>query len=426
MEGRIKILVVTALWLALLVGGVVWLMSSQVQRISIAGGPRGSESFVVAEAIAEVFNSTQANISAEVFETGGSTENVRLLEEGKIDIATMIADTQVYGGVQAVASLYHDTYQLIVSSSSEIHSFHDLAGHRIAIPPRSSGQYEAFWKVASYYGLQESSITALPMSEDAANFAMIMRQVDAVFRVRAPGNAAIKELVRDHPMRLVAIPHAQALALDNPALSSGVIAEGAYRGYPPLPRQATPTAVVERLLVARSELPAQLVYTLTKNLYEHRSSLVTHTSLAGFIKPVSEDGKLSLPAHPGALQYYDREKPNFLQQNARVLSALLYPAVILSSAGYAIRASWRRRRRVRMGDYNRQLMDMAEQAQLLDDLAQLGQMKKQLVEMLRQLVDDLDEERVTQDEFEHFSFTWQAVDAIVRDRLAQLSMSKPL
>jgi hypothetical protein len=38
--------------------------------------------------------------------------------------------------------------------------------------------------------------------------------------------------------------------------------------------------------------------------------------------------------------------------------------------------------------------------------------------MLREVVSDLDGERVTQEEFEHFSFTWQAVDTLVRERLA--------
>ena len=39
------------------------------------------------------------------------------------------------------------------------------------------------------------------------------------------------------------------------------------------------------------------------------------------------------------------------------------------------------------------------------------------MDMLEEVVGDLDRERVSQEEFEHFSFTWQAVDALVRDRL---------
>ena len=43
--------------------------------------------------------------------------------------------------------------------------------------------------------------------------------------------------------------------------------------------------------------------------------------------------------------------------------------------------------------------------------------KHQLMDILEEVVGDLESERVSQEEFEHFSFTWQAVDALVRDRL---------
>ena len=43
--------------------------------------------------------------------------------------------------------------------------------------------------------------------------------------------------------------------------------------------------------------------------------------------------------------------------------------------------------------------------------------------MLEQVVQDLDNDRFTQDEFEHFSFTWRAVDTLVRDRLTLAGLS---
>ena len=41
-----------------------------------------------------------------------------------------------------------------------------------------------------------------------------------------------------------------------------------------------------------------------------------------------------------------------------------------------------------------------------------------LIEILKEVVHDLDTERVSQEEFDHFSFTWQAVDTLLRDRSA--------
>jgi TRAP-type uncharacterized transport system substrate-binding protein len=118
---------------------------------------------------------------------------------GQIDFATVQADTQLGERINAVASLYFDAFQLIVNASSGIQGFKDLEEQRVAIAPAGSGQNRSFWFVAGHYGLAADQLTALPMSEEAANFAMIMGQVDAVFRVRAPGNPSIRELVSDHP-----------------------------------------------------------------------------------------------------------------------------------------------------------------------------------------------------------------------------------
>ena len=38
---------------------------------------------------------------------------------------------------------------------------------------------------------------------------------------------------------------------------------------------------------------------------------------------------------------------------------------------------------------------------------------------------DLEKEKVNQEEFEHFTFTWQSVDALVRDRLTILTDTVP-
>jgi TRAP transporter TAXI family solute receptor len=418
MEGKVRYVVVAIIWVATLSAVLVWALSTQETRLSIAAGPRSGESFQLASAIAQVFNDAATHTSIDVFETSGSAENVRLLEAGQVDFATVQADTRVDDTVNAVASLYFDAYQLIVNASSDIQGFEDLKGYRVAIGPANSGQNGSFWFVAQHYGLSSDQLVALPMSEDAANFAMIMGQVYAVFRVRAPGNLSIRELVRDHPMRLVPIQQSEALSLKRPAISTGVIPLGSYRGSPPLPVSDQTTTVLERLLVARADLDADLVFALTHILFEHRSELIALNNLAGFISAIDSEGRISMPLHPGARRYYDREKPDFWQQNTRILASLLYVVALLTSAALALRSHLMRRRKVRIGHYNMHLMEIAEQARHTPSSQTLYELKDQLVNMLQQVVQDLDKERVTQEEFEHFSFTWQAVDTMVRDSLS--------
>ena len=75
-----------------------------------------------------------------------------------------------------------------------------------------------------------------------------------------------------------------------------------------------------------------------------------------------------------------------------------------------------------MGDFNKRLMDIAQAVRGCGARAQLLEHKNQLMDILAEVVNDLDADRVSQEEFEHFSFTWQAVDALVRDQLLLLGV----
>ncbi|MEP1472207.1 MAG: TAXI family TRAP transporter solute-binding subunit [Halieaceae bacterium] len=416
-SARVRLLLMVIVWLIALGALVIWLGSTKVQRLAIGGGPAGSETLDLMNAVATVINEANIGLQVTVFETGGSYENLRLLESGKIELAEIQADTTASDSVLGLMSLYQDAYHLVVRDESEIDSFPALPGHRIAIPPGTSGQFKSFWFLAGHYGISPAMITALPMSEDAANFAMQQGQVDAVFRVRAPGNVSIRRMIGEQKLHLVPISQSEALSLKQPAINPGVIPLGSYRGAPPIPAQNLPTGVLDRLLVGRADLDQQLVYKFTRAVYERRADILEYSRLAGFIGPLPDDAESVIPAHPGARSYYDREKPGFMQQNARLVSALMYMIAIVCSALLALRTHWVRSRRMRMHVFNQSLMEIAASARSVEGVDALLECKHKLVDMLTEVIGDLERERVSQEEFEHFSFTWQAVDALVRDRL---------
>lgn len=414
---RLRLLLVIVLWTATVIALVFWLGGRQRPELTLAAGTAGSETYSLALAIAEELNEAGGDLRITIFETGGTAENMALLAAGQIDLATVQADADIPDVGLGVARLYPDAYHLVVNSGSGIRHFSDLKGHRVAIPQQSSAQHGSFWFLAEHYGIDASELSALPMSASAANFAMLQGQVDAVFRVRAPGNPAIRQLIRSGEMAIVPIQQAEALALKQPALQNGTIPRGSYRGYPPLPMDHLPTAVLDRLLVAHASVPDDLIYLFTRDVFEARSDLVARFPLAGLISPLGEDADSAVPAHPGARRYFDREKPSFVTQNARLASALLYLVVLLGSGLFAVRARWMRSRRVRMGDFNRRLMEIADATRGNEDFSSLQGHKNRLMDILNEVVRDLDQDRVSQEEFEHFSFTWQAVDALLRDQI---------
>ena len=52
MEGRVRYIVVAVVWIASLSAALLWFLSTQEMRLAIAAGPRDSESFQLASAIA--------------------------------------------------------------------------------------------------------------------------------------------------------------------------------------------------------------------------------------------------------------------------------------------------------------------------------------------------------------------------------------
>jgi TRAP transporter TAXI family solute receptor len=422
---RVRLLILLILWIATGAAIVLWIGSFQRPELTLAAGSAGSETYAFARAIAEELGETGNDMRITVFETGGSRENLALIANGQVDLAMVQGDAALPDAALGIAILYPNAYHLLVAADSGIRQFSELAGKRIAIPPRSSAQHTSFWFIAEHYGLEPADLTALPMSSSAAGFALQLGQVDAMFKVRAPGNPAISRLIKSGEMELVPVSQAEALALKQPALRAGAIPKGSYRGHPPLPPDHLSTAVQDRLLVVREDLSPNLIYRFTRALFEARSDLVHRFPLAGFMAPLEEDADSALPAHPGARRYFDREKPGLLTQNARLASALLYLVVIVGSGLIALRSRWKRSRRLRMGDFNARLMAIAESTRGNDSYESLLKAKNLLTDILHEVVSDLDAERVSQEEFEHFSFTWQAVDAMLRDQIVLLNQYGP-
>ena len=419
MEYRYKVVLVLLAWAVLFTAGWFVADSHRSRRLTIAAGTRDGEAFLLAEAIAAVARRLDPALAIDVLETVGSGDNMRLVESGRVDFGTVQADLEATPHVRLVAPLYPDSFQLLVADASGIQDIADLAGHRIAVPAEGGGQFQSFWVLAEHYGLDASALRALPMSAGAANFAMLEGSVDAVFRVRAPGNASILELIDAAQTRLVPIQHGAALALRRPALGPGLIPAGSYRGHPPLPVGDLRTVIVQRLLVANADLDDETVRAVSALLFEQRTSLVAITPLAGFITTPDRMTAAAMPVHAGAQQYYDREKPSFWGRNARAIAPAISVFALLISGLVALRARIQHLQKDRADRYNLELMRISEEARQTADPSRLLELKDSLLRILRTVLEDMEHDRVSRGEFEFFSFTWQATDTVLRDELAR-------
>ncbi len=395
---------------------VAWMVyeRERVHRITLAAGPADGEAFELSLAVAEVAERYARDLEITVLATSGTAQNMSLLDEGRIDLAAVQSNIPPAPSARLVAALYPDAFQLVARDEADIASVADLRGKKIAIPPRGSGQHESFWFLVSHYGLSEADFEALPMTSESANWAMLSQAVDAVFRVRAPANEAVRELIETSPSQVVPIDQAPAMGLKQPAIEYGILPKGAYRGNPPLPKTDLSTAIVRRLLVADEGLDAEIVTALTTVLFERRRDLVTMTPLAGFIQAPDQVAGTFIPVHEGAQRYYSRDEPSFFQENAEPL-ALFITLFLLVGSGLLQVVSYQKKRRI--DQYNNDVLVLYGEARDTGDTSSLQHQRDSLMDILGRVVDDAEEGRVTEEGFNVFSVTWSAVNEAIRDRL---------
>jgi TRAP transporter TAXI family solute receptor len=400
-------------------GWYYYLRSPDALTLRIAAGGRGSESFELATAISEIA-AQGGTLKVELLESAGSSSSTALLTNNAADLAMVQADSVFPAGVTMIASLYPEFFQLLTRRDAPIRDFGDLAGKRVALAEQTSGQYRSFWLLANHYGLPAEQIRVTTVNGVDLIRELRQKTVDAVFRVRPTCNRELRLLLDNVDLKFVAIGQGAAIHLRYPALNSATLPQGAYRGSPPEPATDLPTVAIDRLLIARKEANAEAVRELTAVLFEKRRDLSQRTSLAGFTTaPNLEKGTL-LPVHEGAIAYYDREKPSFLEANSDLIGVLLSLAAVVYSFVLWIKGRIEEGRKGRIDVYNLELAEINAAIAAANSRSGLEAHRAKLYEMLNRVIADLDEDRVAEEGFHTFAFTWGAVQKSLDDRWTML------
>lgn len=413
------LLVVVGLCLAL--AGLWYWQSSRHYTVLVAAGQRSGQAFQVAEALRKVVTRHYLDITLEVFETRGSLHNAKLLDDGAVQLATMQADQATGTVARMVADLYPDTFQIVVRGDSGIETISDLIGKRIALPPAQSGEYEAFWFLANYYSLTNESLRAFTGTDRTTDWLLINGDVDALFRVRAPGDASILRLIRQVNGKVIPIPQAAALQLRHPALDAGSIPQGSYNGRPAIPGSDEPTVSVKQMLLAHEAVPTDVIAKITSVLFEHRRELMEIVPIAGLITAPDSSGQTLVPVHAGVRAFWDRDKPSFIQENAEPI-ALMVSIAVVAVSGYLQLAN-RRRKKV-MDSYNRALIDLGQRARNAPDFAALDRCNDELARFVGRIVHETERGRINTAEFTLFNFAYDAVEDAIKDRRIQLERAE--
>jgi len=286
------------------------------KQLIVATGGTGGTYYPLGGGMADQITKN-AGVTATAQSTGASAENMRLIRDQGADIAFTQSDIAEYANkgtamfeqdgkietFQAIGALYNETIQIVVSPDSGINTVADLKGKRVSVGAPGSGTEMNAQQILEAYGLKFEDVQLQRLSFADSSKAIQDGQLDAAFQTAGTPTAAITELAATKGVKIIPIDadKIDAIIAKYPFYTKDTIPGNTYQTV----SEDVNTVAVKSMLVVRSDLSEDLVYKITKSIYENLDKL-GHAK-AKEIKLENALSGVSLPVHPGAKKFFDEK-----------------------------------------------------------------------------------------------------------------------
>jgi uncharacterized protein len=307
-----KTVVVLALCLAM-IGGASVAMAGEVKLILATGGTAGTY-YPYGGAMSKIWNSKIPGMNVTAQATGASVENVRLINKDEVELAMVQSDTIDFAfkgqetfkekltNMAVVAVLYPELIHIVVRGDLGIQSFSGLRGKKIGVGAPGSGTEANYRQLLDIYKMSKDDVSAqyLSFAESADQFKD--NRIDAFMVTGGVPTSAIMDVATQRNIKILPIEDTMLSILTNkyPFLSAAVIPANSYKGV----TTDVKTAAVNAVLIAHPKLSTDVVYSLTKALFENQAELASAHAKGKVLSLQGAVVGVSIPFHPGAAKYY--------------------------------------------------------------------------------------------------------------------------
>lgn len=291
--------------------------NSASKAIRLGTGGTGGMYYAYGTALAKMIDAEGKGHALDVKMTAGSAANLRLLREKFLDLAIVQSDTlsnAINGrgvfaaagpgvGYAAVAGLYTEACQIVVSKNSGIKNVSELVGKRVSVGERESGVLQNAEQILMAHGLTFEMIETVYMSFTDAASAMEKGQIDAFFITAGAPTAAIADLANHKEIKILSIePDVQNNMMKlYKGYTRCTIPANTYTGQ----TEDVNTIGVKAVLVASTDLKDDEVTYFTEFIFKNADKLPHNTSDKLTVDYAIQDIPASF--HAGAAKFYDMQ-----------------------------------------------------------------------------------------------------------------------
>lgn len=289
---------------------------SQEEFLSMGTSSSGGTFNTLGVALCQVWNDKVSGTSFTAEVTAGSSENCLRVGSGDIQLAFSAASS-VYEAVngtgqfegkqvkelRVIANLYPAIIQLPVLNDSGINSMDDIVGKKVNIGEAGSGSESQAMGILDCFGISKSDFNAQQLSHSNASDAVVDEKID--------GYIISGSLGQSHQMKAMASGKCKLADLGSDEEIQNVIVKLPYYYEYTIPADTYPnqdtgvkTVATGTLLIVNENISDDLVYEITKNLFENVDTLAQSQDIAKEITLESGVNVSGMPLHPGAERYF--------------------------------------------------------------------------------------------------------------------------
>lgn len=286
----------------------------KVNLILATGGTSGTY-YPFGGAMAQIFNSKIENMNVTAQATGASVENLKLIGKKEAELAIVQNDMTDYAyngtesfqdgkieNVRAIATLYPEVIQIVSAADSGINNVSDIKGKKFSVGAPGSGVEANARQILDVMGMTYNDFSANYLSFSESADSLKDKHIDGFLFMSGIPNAAIQDTATTSSLNFVSIPDdvIKALTEKYPFFTEFTIPAGTYKGQ----NADVKTVAVKATLIVGAEVSEDVVYKLTKALFENQPELATAHAKGQELKLEDAVQGISVPFHPGAEKYF--------------------------------------------------------------------------------------------------------------------------
>jgi uncharacterized protein len=292
--------------------------AAQQKFITIGTGGITGVYYAVGGAICRLVNKDRAKTGfrCSVESTGGSVYNVNAIKAGELDFGMTQSDVQFQAAngsgpfkeadkdLRAVFSVHPEPFTVVARKEANIKEFTDFKGKRFNVGNPGSGTRSALEELLVAEGMKLSDFSlASELKADEHGPALCDNKIDGFFYGVGHPSANIQDPTTTCGAKLVPLtgPAIDELVKKHSYYAYATIPGGMYSGNP----QPTKTYGVLATMVTSSKVPADVVYTITKAVFDNLDEFKKlHPAFANLNAANMVKDGLSAPLHEGAARYF--------------------------------------------------------------------------------------------------------------------------